>query len=118
MNNVLTMKNNFRRWWGEWWKKIVLLLAVFGPATITAMADNDATGVATYSISPERRHRSPPERDQGPDDQPRSRERRVLPLDRALNAQELDRLQDPGQDGRWDGQGDEPEFYDKVKVRH
>jgi len=28
-----------------------LLLSVFGPATITAMADNDAGGVATYSIA-------------------------------------------------------------------
>lgn len=34
-----------------YWKKILLLLAVFGPATITAMADNDAGGVATYSIA-------------------------------------------------------------------
>jgi NRAMP (natural resistance-associated macrophage protein)-like metal ion transporter len=33
------------------WKKFLLLLAVFGPATITAMADNDAGGVATYSIA-------------------------------------------------------------------
>jgi Mn2+/Fe2+ NRAMP family transporter len=32
-------------------KKVLLLLAVFGPATITAMADNDAGGVATYSIA-------------------------------------------------------------------
>src|SRR5512137_808511 len=33
------------------WKKLLIFLSVFGPATITAMADNDATGVATYSIS-------------------------------------------------------------------
>ncbi|HCM97108.1 MAG: hypothetical protein A2X25_13260 [Chloroflexi bacterium GWB2_49_20] len=32
-------------------RRIVLLLSVFGPATITAMADNDAGGVATYSIA-------------------------------------------------------------------
>jgi Mn2+/Fe2+ NRAMP family transporter len=32
-------------------RRIVLFLAVFGPATITAMADNDASGVATYSIA-------------------------------------------------------------------
>jgi len=32
-------------------RRIVLLLSVFGPATITAMADNDASGVATYSIA-------------------------------------------------------------------
>jgi Mn2+/Fe2+ NRAMP family transporter len=33
------------------WKKIVIFFSVFGPATITAMADNDATGVGTYSIA-------------------------------------------------------------------
>src|SRR5512142_1263717 len=33
------------------WKRILVFLAVFGPATITAMADNDASGVATYSIA-------------------------------------------------------------------
>ncbi len=32
-------------------RRILLLLAVFGPATITAMADNDAAGVATYSLA-------------------------------------------------------------------
>lgn len=32
-------------------KRLAILLAVFGPATITAMADNDASGVATYSIA-------------------------------------------------------------------
>jgi NRAMP (natural resistance-associated macrophage protein)-like metal ion transporter len=33
-------------------KRVMLTyLAVFGPATITAMADNDAAGVATYSIA-------------------------------------------------------------------
>lgn len=31
--------------------KIVLFLSIFGPATIAAMADNDATGVATYAIA-------------------------------------------------------------------
>jgi len=34
-----------------WMRRVVLLLSVFGPATITAMADNDASGVATYSIA-------------------------------------------------------------------
>src|SRR5512142_3113849 len=33
------------------WRKLLLFLPVFGPATITAMADNDAGGVATYSIA-------------------------------------------------------------------
>lgn len=32
-------------------RRLVLFLSVFGPATITAMADNDASGVATYSIA-------------------------------------------------------------------
>src|SRR5512141_1488042 len=50
MNNELIFKNN-RRFFSGAWKKILLLLAVFGPATITAMADNDAGGVATYSIA-------------------------------------------------------------------
>lgn len=31
--------------------KVLIYLAVFGPATITAMADNDAAGVATYSLA-------------------------------------------------------------------
>lgn len=33
------------------WKKFLLFFSVFGPATITAMADNDAGWVATYSIA-------------------------------------------------------------------
>jgi Mn2+/Fe2+ NRAMP family transporter len=33
------------------WKRILIFLSVFGPATITAMADNDAGGVATYSVA-------------------------------------------------------------------
>jgi len=33
------------------WKKVLLFLSVFGPATITAMADNDASGVATYAVA-------------------------------------------------------------------
>ena len=32
-------------------RRVILLIAVFGPATITAMADNDAGGVATYSMA-------------------------------------------------------------------
>jgi Mn2+/Fe2+ NRAMP family transporter len=31
--------------------KLLLFLSVFGPATITAMADNDASGVATYAVA-------------------------------------------------------------------
>ncbi len=31
--------------------KFLIFLSIFGPATITAMADNDASGVATYAIA-------------------------------------------------------------------
>ncbi|MBI3739329.1 MAG: divalent metal cation transporter [Chloroflexi bacterium] len=50
MNNVLTV---LREKWmaNRWIRRVVLLLSVFGPATIAAMADNDAGGVATYSIA-------------------------------------------------------------------
>src|SRR5512141_2458501 len=50
MNNELIFKNN-RRFFSDLWRRILLLLAVFGPAPIPAMADNDAGGVATYSIA-------------------------------------------------------------------
>jgi Mn2+/Fe2+ NRAMP family transporter len=36
---------------GKYKNRILIFLAVFGPATITAMADNDAAGVATYSLA-------------------------------------------------------------------
>ncbi len=32
-------------------RRLLIFLSIFGPATITAMADNDASGVATYSIA-------------------------------------------------------------------
>lgn len=40
-----------KRMFSNTWKKVLIFLSVFGPATITAMADNDAGGVATYSIA-------------------------------------------------------------------
>jgi Mn2+/Fe2+ NRAMP family transporter len=41
-----------RRWvTSRWLQRLVVLFSVFGPATIAAMADNDAGGVATYSIA-------------------------------------------------------------------
>jgi Mn2+/Fe2+ NRAMP family transporter len=48
MKNELFINNN-RRFISSLWKKVLLFLSVFGPATITAMADNDAGGIATYS---------------------------------------------------------------------
>src|SRR5450830_1896274 len=50
MNNELT-SNTSKRFFSGLWKKVLIFLSVFGPATITAMADNDASGVATYSIA-------------------------------------------------------------------
>ncbi len=35
----------------RWLRTVTILFSVVGPATITAMADNDASGVATYSIA-------------------------------------------------------------------
>src|SRR5512136_1262224 len=40
-----------RRLVPRFWKRILIFLSIFGPATITAMADNDAGGVATYSLA-------------------------------------------------------------------
>ncbi len=42
-----------RRAWlaNRWLRMVLVLFSVIGPATITAMADNDASGVATYSIA-------------------------------------------------------------------
>jgi Mn2+/Fe2+ NRAMP family transporter len=46
------MKKLLKGWRSARWAKTILIfLAIFGPATITAMADNDASGVATYSIA-------------------------------------------------------------------
>ena len=44
-------KENSRSVLSMTWRRLLLFLSVFGPATITAMADNDAGGVATYSIA-------------------------------------------------------------------
>jgi Mn2+/Fe2+ NRAMP family transporter len=50
------MTNRFpidRKKWTSWpfIRGMILFFSVFGPATITAMADNDAGGVATYSVA-------------------------------------------------------------------
>jgi Mn2+/Fe2+ NRAMP family transporter len=49
INNILIKKPAFG--FNNVWKKVVLFFSVFGPATITAMADNDASGVATYAVA-------------------------------------------------------------------
>ena len=40
-----------KAFFARYWKRILIFFSVFGPATITAFADNDASGVATYSIA-------------------------------------------------------------------
>ena len=40
-----------RRAYPGLWRRLMVFFTVFGPATITAMADNDAGGVATYSVA-------------------------------------------------------------------
>ncbi len=40
-----------RDWIKRWRKRIILALAIFGPGLISAFADNDAAGVATYSVA-------------------------------------------------------------------
>ena len=48
----LLFERMLQRWVTSLWlQRVVVLLSVFGPATIAAMADNDAGGVATYSIA-------------------------------------------------------------------
>lgn len=47
-----SLRITIKRWAGlPMIRPVILFLGVFGPATITAMADNDAGGVATYSVA-------------------------------------------------------------------
>ncbi len=46
---LLSLREKWRS--NRWLRRVILFLSVFGPATITAMADNDAGGVATYSVA-------------------------------------------------------------------
>ena len=48
-----TSASIIRRRWASWpfIRGLLIFFSVFGPATITAMADNDAGGVATYSVA-------------------------------------------------------------------
>lgn len=49
MNNKFSLREKWKT--SRWAKPVLSFLSVFGPATISAMADNDASGVATYSIA-------------------------------------------------------------------
>src|SRR5512137_28783 len=47
-----SLRITIKRWAGlPMIRPLILFFGVFGPATITAMADNDAGGVATYSVA-------------------------------------------------------------------
>ncbi len=50
MNTDKFIKKN-RAFFSNILRRVLIFLSVLGPATITAMADNDAGGVATYSIA-------------------------------------------------------------------
>jgi NRAMP (natural resistance-associated macrophage protein)-like metal ion transporter len=50
MNAIFTRLRT--RWASSpWLRSVIILFSVFGPATVAAMADNDAGGVATYSLA-------------------------------------------------------------------
>lgn len=51
MSTLQNLPVRRRHIWSAVWRRVLLFLSVFGPATITAMADNDAGGVATYSVA-------------------------------------------------------------------
>ena len=47
-----SLRNTLKKWAAmPMIRPLILFFGVFGPATITAMADNDAGGVATYSVA-------------------------------------------------------------------
>src|SRR3989304_3405624 len=43
--------NSLSNFWKSTRLRLLIYLSVFGPATITAISDNDAAGVATYSLA-------------------------------------------------------------------
>src|SRR5207244_6331852 len=40
-----------KRWWRGRWRQLLILGSLVGPGIITANIDNDAGGIATYSIA-------------------------------------------------------------------
>lgn len=45
------MKKSMYYWYSKWKHRVVIALAIIGPGLITAVADNDAAGVSTYSMA-------------------------------------------------------------------
>ena len=48
---INTALNRYQGFFTNIGQRLLIFLSVFGPATITAMAGNDASGIATYSIA-------------------------------------------------------------------
>ncbi len=48
---TLTFPDQLRSLFNRWKKRILIFLVVLGPGLITAVADNDAGGVATYTVA-------------------------------------------------------------------
>jgi Mn2+/Fe2+ NRAMP family transporter len=46
-----TLASDNKRIFSKLKRSFLIFASVFGPATITAMSDNDASGVATYSVA-------------------------------------------------------------------
>ena len=40
-----------KRWMKYWTKRMLFIAALMGPGIITAVADNDAAGISTYSLA-------------------------------------------------------------------
>jgi len=49
--SVQSTSRNHKGFFKKLLSKLAIFFAVFGPATITALADDDASGVATYAIA-------------------------------------------------------------------
>ena len=45
------MYQNISYWVKKWRRRILLALAIIGPGIITAVADNDAAGISTFSVA-------------------------------------------------------------------
>lgn len=51
MYNYHNMYQSITNWFNVWKRRLLIILAIVGPGLITAVADNDAAGVSTYSLA-------------------------------------------------------------------
>ena len=40
-----------KQWFKHWTKRMLFIMALMGPGIITAIADNDAAGISTYTLA-------------------------------------------------------------------